>query len=148
MDGLAIKISPGVSTFLKPYCSATRRQPSPSPPTTSTRLSSKELCSSGPFTSSAKGEWLWMMTEASNGTLSFSLISATLSVSCFPPPFVKRIKGIPWSLSNARDSAAPGIGLDDRRSTPSMLGHNMVSEDIRTLRWSRTYSNANAKSGI
>jgi hypothetical protein len=89
-----------------------------------------------------------MMTEESKGTLSFSLISATRSVSCFPPPFVRRMNGIPWPLRNASDSAAPGMGLDDRRSTPSMLGHNVVSDGIQKLRWSQTHSNANAKSGI
>lgn len=123
-----MKISPGVTTFLNPYFSATRRQPSPSPPATSTHLFSSALSSSGPLTSSAKGEWLWIMTDESNATFNFSLISATRSVSCLPPPLVSRMKGMPCSFKMARESAAPGIGFEDRRRTPSMLNQCVSPE--------------------
>jgi hypothetical protein len=85
------------------------------------------------------------MSVASKGIPSFSLISATRSVSCLPPPLVSRRKGMPCSFRRASESAAPGIGFEARRRTPSMLHH--VRRESNGLRLTKTHSNANAKLG-
>lgn len=41
---------------------------------------------------------------------------------------MRRIKGIPCSLRKVRESAAPGIGVEERRRTPSIL---LVDYSIR-----------------
>lgn len=54
---------------------------------------------------------------------------------------------MPCSFRRASESAAPGIGFDARRRTPSMLYHvRRESNGLRSL--IKTHSNANAKLGI
>lgn len=60
--------------------------------------------------------------SAGTSTPSFLLTSAAFSRSSSPPPLVRSVKGMLFSLRKVSVSAAPGIGLDDRRRTPSMLG--------------------------
>lgn len=47
--------------------------------------------------------------------------SAARSASDFPPPFVRKTKGIPFLRRYCKVSTAPGMGLDLCSSTPSML---------------------------
>ena len=65
---------------------------------------------------------VWLCTKFSrlNGTSNLELNSATRSVSCLPPPLVKRMKGIECLLRNRRVEEAPGRLLEERRRTPSI----------------------------
>ena len=74
-----------------------------------------------PRTKSANGVWLWTNMLVLSGTFSRSDSSATRSFSCFPPPLVRRTKGIRCNWRKSRDLEAFGSGSELRRSTPSML---------------------------
>jgi hypothetical protein len=133
MLGHAMRISPGVTTFLKPYLvalalhlggqpayiSATWRHLSPFPPVTSIVLSWRFS------TSILNGVWDWTKFSSESGTPSFALNSATRALSCCPPPFVRRMKGMEWLWRYARASAAPWMGVEALRSTPSMLSYEL-----------------------
>lgn len=47
--------------------------------------------------------------------------SAARSASDFPPPFVRKTKGMPFRWRYCKVSTAPGMGFDLCSSTPSML---------------------------
>ena len=51
----------------------------------------------------------------------YRLRSATRSVSCLPPPLVRRIKGMRFCCKWSSVSRALGSGRELRRRTPSML---------------------------
>jgi hypothetical protein len=97
-----------------PYASATILHLSLSPPTTMTVLSLY-------WSISAKGVWLCTNMLVSIATPNLLLRSATRSDSCFPPPFVRRIKGICCDWRYERALLARGNGSALRSSTPSIL---------------------------
>ena len=116
---------------IQPYSSATFLQLSRSPPVTSIHLSFKAEVRSLPWTSSAKGVWLWINMLVSRGSLSALVSSATRSVSCLPPPLVRRMNGMRFRCRTARASWARGRALELRRSTPSMLQVRQTSFRFR-----------------
>jgi hypothetical protein len=134
-------MSPGVTTFLNPYLgplsvqtlhtqweshiSATLRHLSPSPPVTKIVLSFRPLTVSVPSTSCLNGVCDCTKFSSLRGTPNFLLSSATRALSCFPPPFVSRMKGMLLLCRYARASDAPGMGAEDRRSTPSILDRSV-----------------------
>ena len=54
-------------------------------------------------------------------TSSFALRSSTRSFSVFPPPLVKRMKGMLFFCNRDNALCARGIGSEDRTRTPSIL---------------------------
>ena len=142
--GQAVKMSLGVTTFLNPYLSsptllstvansvskrdgltsyfsATCLHLSPSPPVTRTHLSRRGWWSIPLSTSSANGVWLCTKSPVSSGSCRLLLRSATLSVSCLPPPLVRSMNGIRWDWRYPSAFRARGRGLELRRRTPSIL---------------------------
>jgi hypothetical protein len=76
------------------YCSATLRHLSPSPPVTKMVLSFKLSTVSEPSANCLKGVCDWTKFSSERGTPNFFVNSATRVLSCFPPPFVKRMNGM------------------------------------------------------
>ena len=134
--GEAVALDDEISIILFPiqvpahltYASATSRHLLPSPPTTSIGSFFKEAWPLLSCAKDANGVWLCTNMLVSSETPNLLLSSATLSDSCFPPPLVRRMKGMPLDWSASRACFARGIGSELLMRTPSILSTVRVEE--------------------